>query len=118
VTRVWCWFRLNQMLKCLLLQRYVLVLLYLYTNGGMWYNNFDTPGDGMWVGDGVTCNWTGVTCPDGSSIEGLDRTYNTMKREPVTCNMISLLIHAHCYFVLRKSTTTTFQEAFLLKSNF
>ncbi len=63
----------------LLLQRYVLVLLYLYTNGDMWSEK-------KWLKDeagSVTCNWSGVTCPDGSSIESLSRTYSTVKTEPV-----------------------------------
>jgi hypothetical protein len=108
----------------LLLQRYVLVLLYLYTNGDMWWNalgpDYETWA-GRWLADEAgltTCNWNGVTCPDGSSIEGLDRTYNAMKREPVPCNTRSSLTHTHCCFVLKKSTTTTFQEAFLLKLDF
>jgi hypothetical protein len=54
--------------KYLLLQRYVLVLLYLNTNGDM----KDQAGD-------VTCNWSGVTCSDGSLFEDLDRTYSTVK---------------------------------------
>jgi hypothetical protein len=63
----------------MLLQRYVLVLLYLYSNGDMW-------SDKKWLKDetgSVTCNWSGVTCPDGSSIESLSRTYSTVKTEPI-----------------------------------
>jgi hypothetical protein len=67
----------------LLLQRYVLVLLCLDTNGDMWNN-------GKWLKDEAgnpTCSWYGLTCPDGSTIEGLARTYNTVKTEPLICNM-------------------------------
>jgi hypothetical protein len=71
----------------LLLQRYVLVLLYLDTNGDTWRK-------GRWLKDEAgnpTCNWSGVSCPDGSSIEGLERTYNTVKTEPVIHNIRSSL---------------------------
>jgi hypothetical protein len=71
----------------LLLQRYVLVLLYLYTNGDTWT-------EGRWLkteaGD-PTCKWSGVSCSDRGSIEGLERTYNTVKTEPVIYNIRSAL---------------------------
>jgi hypothetical protein len=57
----------------LLLQRYVLVLLYLSTTGDEWTA-------GRWLqgqAGEMTCDWSGVTCLDGSSIETLDRTYST-----------------------------------------
>jgi len=52
----------------LLLQRYVLVLLYLDTDGDEWEK-------GKWLdgeADKLTCNWSGVTCSDGSTIDELD----------------------------------------------
>jgi hypothetical protein len=61
-----------------LLQRFVLVLLYFYTYGGMWT-------EGRWLldeADSLTCNWSGVDCAT-SYVEGLERTYNTVKTEPV-----------------------------------
>jgi hypothetical protein len=74
----------------LLLQRYVLVLLYLDTNGdNMWADN-----GGRWLEDEAgltTCTWSGVDCPDDRYIEGLARTYNTVKTEPVICNIRSSL---------------------------
>jgi hypothetical protein len=71
----------------LLLQRYVLVLFYLNTNGDMWANN-----GGRWLEEEAgltTCTWSGVDCPDDRYIEGLDCTYNTVKTEPVICNMLT-----------------------------
>jgi hypothetical protein len=71
----------------LLLQRYVLVLLYLDTNGDMWHGD-------RWLEDEagfITCNWSGVDCSLDGSINYLFRTYNTVKREPAICNMISSL---------------------------
>jgi hypothetical protein len=71
----------------LLLQRYVLVLLYLDTNGDAWR-------EGQWLKDEAgnpTCDWSGVSCPDGSSIEGFERTYSTVKTEPVIYNIRSSL---------------------------
>jgi hypothetical protein len=65
----------------LLLQRYVLVLLYLSTTGDMW-------GAGRWLqgqAGEMTCDWSGVTCLDGSSIETLNRTYSTVQTEPAIC---------------------------------
>jgi hypothetical protein len=67
----------------LLLQRYVLMVLYLATTGNEWNN-------GKWLEDEAaskTCNWSGVTCSDGSSIDMLDRTCSTVKTEPVICHM-------------------------------
>ena len=60
----------------LLLQRYVLMLHYLDTNGDMWTS-------GKWLEDeaaSTTCDWSGVTCDDGGSIEELNRTYDTVKK--------------------------------------
>jgi hypothetical protein len=71
----------------LLLQRYVLVLFYLDANG-------DTLDGAKWLKDqaaSMSCNWSGVACSDDSSIYELDRTYNTVKTEPVICNMRSSL---------------------------
>jgi hypothetical protein len=67
----------------LLLQRYVLMVLYLATTGNEWNN-------GKWLEEKAaskTCNWSGVTCSDGSSIDMLDRTCSTVKTEPVICHM-------------------------------
>jgi hypothetical protein len=67
--------------KYLLLQRYVLVVLYLATTGNDWYN-------GKWLEDQAgltTCDWSGVTCSDGNSIDILDGTYSTVKTEAVIC---------------------------------
>jgi hypothetical protein len=62
----------------LLRQRYVLLLLYLYTNGDMWSD--------AWLKDEAgseTCEWVGVDCSDGGSVDELERTYSTVKTEPV-----------------------------------
>jgi hypothetical protein len=71
----------------LLLQRYVLVLFYLDANGDTW--------DGAkWLKDQAgyaTCNWSGVACSDDTYIYELNRKYNTVKTEPVICNMRSSL---------------------------
>jgi hypothetical protein len=76
--------------KYLLLQRYVLMVLYLATTGKEWI-------DDKWLVDQAgltTCNWSGVTCSDGSSIDILERTYKTVKTESAICDMISSLTSA------------------------
>jgi hypothetical protein len=82
----------------LLLQRYVLVLLSLYTNGGM----EDEAGS-------MTCNWSGVICSDGGSIATLDRTYSTVKTEPVICHMRSSLT---AVFVFKTVQSTNLSGSF------
>jgi hypothetical protein len=69
----------------LVLQRYVLLLVYLDTNGDIWDS------DGRWLEDPITCNWSRVVCPDGSSVGSLNRTYSTVKTEPIICLMSSSL---------------------------
>jgi hypothetical protein len=62
----------------LVLQHYVLMLLYLQVdkNKKIGYKAGEPP-----------CVWSRVTCSDSGTIEGLDRTYNTVTTEPVICNM-------------------------------
>jgi hypothetical protein len=66
----------------LLLQRYALVLFYLQTKGDKWNN-------GKWLLNEpkyTTCDWSGITCSDDKAT-GLNRTYSTVKTEPVICHM-------------------------------
>jgi hypothetical protein len=67
----------NSNSEYLLLQRYVLMLHYLDTNGDMWTG-------GKWLEDeaaSMTCDWSGVTCDDSGYVDILNRTYYTVKME-------------------------------------
>jgi hypothetical protein len=62
----------------LLLQRYVVILVSLFTNVDM-----EDEASSM-----TTCKWFAVTCYDGIKIDILSRTYCTVKTEPIICHMI------------------------------
>jgi hypothetical protein len=91
----------------LLLQRYVLALFDIYTEGN------------MYMKDKATCEWSGVTCHSGGvndgSIKELNCTYSTVKTEPVICNMRSLLT---AVLFSKQCLTATLKEAFLRKLDF
>jgi hypothetical protein len=97
----------------LLLQRYVLMLLYLYTSEGdnMWQ-------DGKWLKEeaaSFTCDWSGVVCSDGSYVDALRRTCSTVKTEPVIRHMISSLT---AVLFSKQCKKKTFREPCLRKLDF
>jgi hypothetical protein len=74
----------------LLLQRYVLVLLYLNTNTDH-------------IQDGVaTCDWSRVNCNGGGSITELGGAYNTVKTKPDICIMKSSLTAVFFFYFIKR----------------
>jgi hypothetical protein len=87
----------------LLLQRYVLVLLYIITNVDL-------------IEDGVpTCDWSGVSCTI-DTIKDLLCTYSIVQMEPDVCSMKSALTADFFFFI--KCLIRNFQEAFLHNLDF
>ena len=63
---------LDSTLPELVIQRYVMVLLYFATNGGSWKNN------NGWLSETSVCSWDGIKCSDSELINTIDLSDNNL----------------------------------------